>query len=178
MVANYFAEIVLAKHPERLRTPRSARGAFVVAALLICSVASAGIAAAAPDAGKKATARAAAASKATKNAATAKVAKPASKAYTIDTNGRAKVLEFSAAYCVPCRKFAPNFEKLKEQFAGKADFEVVPFDKPEGQAIANKYDVMSVPTVLIFDTAGKLCYRTTGALNEKELTGEISKVAP
>src|SRR5690606_3420265 len=58
------------------------------------------------------------ASDAKKPAASSKDAKPAAGAAA----HKPIVYEFGASYCVPCRVFAPTFQKLKARYAGKAEF--------------------------------------------------------
>ena len=57
------------------------------------------------------------------------------------------VVDFAApAWCVPCRKFAPHFDKASE--TSDAVFVAVDIDKaPWAQS---EYGVMSVPTVQMF----------------------------
>lgn len=57
-----------------------------------------------------------------------------------------KLVRFTAMWCAPCRMVAPVLEKVKDNNPG-VSFEVVDVDdRPE---IANKYNIRSVPTVLL-----------------------------
>ena len=140
-----------------------------VMSLLSCSLIVSGAAQAAPQGGAHA---------GTKTAAKT-AAKPAAKkaaANGIITNGKPKVIDIGAVWCVPCKKLAPIFEKLKTTYAGKADFQSLDVDKPNGKTMADKFGVDSVPAILIFSTNGKLAYQHSGLLKEEELTAEINKV--
>jgi thioredoxin 1 len=88
--------------------------------------------------------------------------------------GKPKIIEFSAAWCVPCKKMAPMIHKLEVDYAGKAQFQSVDFDKDTD--IVTKYDVTSVPTVIIINGAGKISYQHAGSIDEKTMTTELAKV--
>ena len=58
------------------------------------------------------------------------------------------LIDFFAEWCGPCKMLAPALEDLSSEMAGKAKVFKIDVDK-EGN-IAQKYGIMSVPTVLIF----------------------------
>ncbi|OPZ86785.1 MAG: Thioredoxin-1 [bacterium ADurb.Bin429] len=57
------------------------------------------------------------------------------------------VVDFWAAWCGPCRMVAPELEKAAEQLGGRAKILKVNVD--EQPALAAKYGVMSIPTLVI-----------------------------
>jgi len=56
------------------------------------------------------------------------------------------IVDFSAAWCGPCKKLDPILKELAGEFSGKA--KVVHIDVDQARDTAMKYGVMSVPTVL------------------------------
>lgn len=58
------------------------------------------------------------------------------------------LVDFWADWCAPCRMLAPTIETLGEQYEGKAT--VAKVDIMAHPALAAKYGVMSIPTVLLF----------------------------
>lgn len=58
------------------------------------------------------------------------------------------LVDFSAEWCGPCKMLAPVVEELSKEMAGKAKVFTVDVDKSGD--IAQKYNIMSVPTVMIF----------------------------
>lgn len=58
------------------------------------------------------------------------------------------LIDFFAEWCGPCKMLAPAVEDISSEMAGKAKVFKIDVDK-EG-SIAQKYGIMSVPTVLIF----------------------------
>ena len=58
------------------------------------------------------------------------------------------LVDFYAEWCGPCKMIAPLLEDLSNEMKGKADVVKVDIDKtPE---LANTFQVMAVPTLIIF----------------------------
>jgi len=65
-------------------------------------------------------------------------------------------VNFTADWCPDCRRFKPVFEAVSEEYADRIDFYSV--DTEERGDLADRYDVMSIPTVFVFkngETAGR-----------------------
>lgn len=60
----------------------------------------------------------------------------------------AVMVDFSAGWCGPCKMLAPIVAELAADMEGKAKIFTVDIDKC--MDIAQKYDIMAVPTVVIF----------------------------
>ena len=58
------------------------------------------------------------------------------------------LVDFWAPWCGPCRAVAPIIEELAKEYSGKAGFAKVNVD--ESPILASQYNVMSIPTILIF----------------------------
>ena len=58
------------------------------------------------------------------------------------------LVEFSAAWCGPCKMLAPVVEELADENAGVA--KVGKIDIDANPATAAKYGVSSIPTIMIF----------------------------
>jgi len=59
------------------------------------------------------------------------------------------VVDFWAPWCGPCRMVAPEMEKLAEGLGSRGS--VVKVNIDEQPALASRYGVMSIPTLMIFD---------------------------
>ncbi|HZY47935.1 MAG TPA: thioredoxin [Candidatus Bathyarchaeia archaeon] len=58
-------------------------------------------------------------------------------------------VDFYADWCGPCQMIAPTIEALSEEYAGRVKFVKINVDN--NQEIAMKYDVMSIPTGILFE---------------------------
>jgi thioredoxin 1 len=58
------------------------------------------------------------------------------------------LVDFSAAWCGPCKMLAPVVEKLADELAGKV--KVGKLDTDESPDVATRYSVRSLPTVMVF----------------------------
>ena len=80
------------------------------------------------------------------------------------------VVDFWAAWCGPCRALAPVVERLAAQYSGRVRFHKLNVD--ENPLAARKYQVMSIPTVLVFKN-GRISGVSVGAVSEGELRSRI-----
>jgi len=69
------------------------------------------------------------------------------------------VVEFGAVWCQPCKQLEPVLAKLGQGWNGKARLAKVDVD--ESVNLAMKFQVMSVPTVILF-VNGKATARFSG----------------
>ena len=94
-----------------------------------------------------------------------------------DTNFQAEVLEsetpvlvdFWAPWCGPCRIIAPSLEELNDEIE---NFRVVKLNVDENQQTAAQYDVMSIPTLIVFKN-GQPAKKIIGAMPKKRLQQEL-----
>jgi thioredoxin 1 len=71
---------------------------------------------------------------------------------------RTAVVDFWAPWCPPCRALAPTIAALAEE---RSDVVVGKLDVDDHPAIAERYGIQSIPTVLVFRN-GKLASRNIG----------------
>lgn len=59
-----------------------------------------------------------------------------------------QLVDFWATWCGPCKMIAPVLEELATDYEGKAD--ILKLDVDENPSTAPKYEVMSIPTLIVF----------------------------
>jgi thioredoxin 1 len=95
-----------------------------------------------------------------------------------DNNFQAEVLEsetpvlvdFWAPWCGPCRIIAPSLEELNDEMD---NLRVVKLNVDENQQTAAQYEVMSIPTLIVFKN-GQPAKKIIGAMPKKRLEAELA----
>jgi thioredoxin 1 len=64
------------------------------------------------------------------------------------------LVDFWAAWCGPCKMIAPVIDQLAEEYDGKVKVAKVNVD--ENPEISEKYQIMSIPTLLVFKNGSKV----------------------
>ena len=83
------------------------------------------------------------------------------------------LIDFYADWCGPCKAFAPQLQRFKEQMGDRV--RVVKIDVDKNQQIAGALQVQSIPTVMIFQH-GEMKYRQAGAPPIHALSSKIEEL--
>ncbi len=81
-------------------------------------------------------------------------------------NSRQKVLvDFWASWCGPCRMVSPIVDEIARE---RSDIKVVKINVDEQPELAAAYQVMSIPTLMVFKD-GKVINRSMGARPKQQI---------
>ncbi|MBC8014988.1 MAG: thioredoxin [Sporomusaceae bacterium] len=83
------------------------------------------------------------------------------------------LVDFWAPWCGPCKMVAPELEAVASEYEDKAI--VVKVNVDEQQQLASQYNVMGIPTLLLFKN-GEEVDRLVGYRPRKDLMNAIDKV--
>ena len=88
--------------------------------------------------------------------------------------GKKVLVDFFATWCGPCKMMHPILENVKARVGNKA--RIVKIDVDEQQALAMKYQIQAVPTLMLFK-GGQQVWRQSGVVQSNELVELIESQA-
>ena len=89
------------------------------------------------------------------------------------SSSRPVMVDYWAEWCGPCRMIAPILEEIAGEYADKLTVAKINID--ENQAIAARYAVRGIPTLMIFKD-GSVAGTKVGALSKSQLSAFIDSV--
>ncbi len=81
-------------------------------------------------------------------------------------------VDFWAEWCGPCKAVSPTVEEVSKDYDGKVDFVKVNVD--QNNELASKYNVLSIPNLVIFQN-GKVIAQTAGAASKDKIKAYIDQ---
>ncbi|MBU3691574.1 MAG: thioredoxin [Solirubrobacterales bacterium] len=89
----------------------------------------------------------------------------------IDQSG-ATLVDFWAPWCGPCRVLTPVLEEINGE---RDDIRVVSLNVDDNQQTAAQYEVMSIPTMILFKD-GEMVGKMVGAMPKRKLLDQLEPV--
>jgi len=83
------------------------------------------------------------------------------------------VVDFYADWCAPCKMLAPVFQRMAEEYAGRARFVKVNVD--EEASLAARFGISGIPTLILFKD-GAVADSITGLLPPEEIKTKVNRL--
>lgn len=84
------------------------------------------------------------------------------------------LVDFWAPWCGPCQMMGPIVVELREEYAKENKIKIGKLDVDQNQEVAGKYQVMSIPTFLVFK-GGEVVDKMVGGVQKEKLKEMIEK---
>ena len=83
------------------------------------------------------------------------------------------LIDFFAEWCGPCQMMPPVLKEVKAKMGNQV--KVVKIDIDKNQALASRYQVQSVPTLMIFKN-GEIVWRQSGVRPAHEIVKKLAEL--
>jgi thioredoxin 1 len=80
------------------------------------------------------------------------------------------IVDFHALWCGPCKVQSPILQEIAGELGERV--RVIKIDVDQNQEIANRYQIRSVPTLMIFKN-GEIKYKQAGVHTKQQLMGVL-----
>lgn len=92
----------------------------------------------------------------------------------VELGQRATLVQFSSAFCQPCRATRVVLGEVADMVPGVTHVEI---DAESHLDLVRRFDVMRTPTVLVLDAAGRVRKRATGAPRKADVIAALGQLA-
>ena len=91
---------------------------------------------------------------------------------SIINDSRTVIVDFHALWCSPCKMQSPILKEVATELGDK--IKIIKIDVDQNTEIASRYNVQSVPTLIIFKN-GKLVWRQSGVATKIQLKNVLNQ---
>jgi len=82
--------------------------------------------------------------------------------------------EFGWRTCIPCKEMKPILEELAVEYQGKLNVVIVEVYEHEDQT--RQYEIMVIPTQIVFDSKGNEVIRHIGLWPKEDIITQLKKM--
>lgn len=75
------------------------------------------------------------------------------------------LVDFWASWCMPCKMLSPVVDEVAEEFE---NIKVGKVNIDENQELARKYEIMSIPTLIVFKN-GEIVNKSVGVIPKEDI---------
>lgn len=81
------------------------------------------------------------------------------------------VIYFSAPWCGPCKMFKPVVQEVSRELGITINDVNVDYDA----ALSQRYDISSIPTIIVLDPSGNVVFRNSGVMSKDQLSRTLGQ---
>ncbi len=91
---------------------------------------------------------------------------------SIINDNKLVVVDFHALWCGPCKAQSPILKEVASELGDR--IRVIKIDVDQNNEISNRYQIQSVPTLMIFKN-GNLLWKHSGVVSKNELVNILKQ---
>ncbi|OGN59235.1 MAG: hypothetical protein A3F40_00885, partial [Chlamydiae bacterium RIFCSPHIGHO2_12_FULL_27_8] len=84
------------------------------------------------------------------------------------------IVDFYASWCRPCKRVAPVIDQSAKELAKKV--KILKVNVESNHEIAQRFNVTSMPTIVVFDKKHKMLFKKIGQNTIIELMGSLEEM--
>jgi thioredoxin 1 len=88
-------------------------------------------------------------------------------------NSKPVIIDFHALWCGPCKVQSPVLAEVAAELGDRV--RVIKIDIDQNQELANRYQIRSVPTLMIFKN-GEIKYKQSGVHTKQQLMNTLVNI--
>ncbi|MBW8332993.1 MAG: thioredoxin [Prolixibacteraceae bacterium] len=92
---------------------------------------------------------------------------------TIISDTKPVIVDFHALWCGPCKVQSPILKELATELGDRV--RVIKIDVDQNQQLAGRYQIQSVPTLMIFKS-GEIKYKQPGVHTKQQLMSILTNI--
>ncbi|MBY0357067.1 MAG: thioredoxin fold domain-containing protein [Candidatus Obscuribacterales bacterium] len=89
---------------------------------------------------------------------------------------RPQVIDFSATWCGPCRRFAPTFDRIAASYRGKVDFIHADVEDAKFKKLTDQYKIRLLPTLVFRKADGTTTLMHEGVPDEQTVIKQTERL--
>jgi thioredoxin 1 len=93
---------------------------------------------------------------------------------TIINETKPVIVDFHALWCGPCKVQSPILKEVAAELGDRV--RVIKIDVDQNQEIAGRYQIRSVPTLMIFKN-GEIKYKQSGLHSKQQLMNALTNIS-
>lgn len=91
------------------------------------------------------------------------------------TNGRPKLFDFGMGVCEQCKRLKPVMEQASRELGGRMDVHILDIRQEANEQLAERYQMRSMPLIVLADGTGKELWRHEGYLDFPTLSRAVTQ---